>query len=133
MPPSATVQFGALQVTPRVCYTRPPTTSNTDAFIEVDEVTLGEVKRIFTGWVFAASPGLHAVDVRSTTSGSPTAKSGGRSHRAREAAPPPVTPRSRRHRRGAQPPSPVRRGADRIQPLCGDLTARIHPAMTAAP
>ena len=36
-----TVQFGALQVTPRICYTRPPTeTSNTDAFIEVDEVTL---------------------------------------------------------------------------------------------
>src|SRR6516162_9063424 len=35
-----TVQFGALQVTPRVCYTRPPTeTPNTDAFIEVDEVT----------------------------------------------------------------------------------------------
>jgi hypothetical protein len=59
-----TVQFGALQVTPRICYTRPPTeTSNTDAFIEVDEVTLqGEVKRIFTGWVFAASPGLHAVE-----------------------------------------------------------------------
>jgi hypothetical protein len=59
-----TVQFGALQVTPRVCYTRPPTeTSNTDAFIEVEEVTLqGEVKRIFTGWVYAASPGLHAVE-----------------------------------------------------------------------
>ncbi len=59
-----TVQFGALQVTPRVCYTRPPTeTPNTDAFIEVDEVTLqGEVKRIFTGWMFASSPGLHAVE-----------------------------------------------------------------------
>jgi hypothetical protein len=59
-----TVQFGALQVTPRVCYTRPPTdTPNTDAFIEVDEVTLqGDVKRIFTGWMFAASPGLHAVE-----------------------------------------------------------------------
>jgi hypothetical protein len=59
-----TVQFGALQVTPRICYTRPPTeTSNTDAFIEVDEVTLqGEVKRIFTGWMFASSPGLHAVE-----------------------------------------------------------------------
>ena len=59
-----TVQFGALQVTPRACYTRPPTeTPNTDAFIEVDEVTLqGEVKRIFTGWMFAASPGLHAVE-----------------------------------------------------------------------
>jgi hypothetical protein len=59
-----TVQFGALQVTPRACYTRPPTeTPNTDAFIEVEEVTLqGEVKRIFTGWMFAASPGLHAVE-----------------------------------------------------------------------
>ncbi len=59
-----TVQFGALQVTPRICYTRPPTeTSNTDAFIEVDEVTLqGDVKRIFTGWMFASSPGLHAVE-----------------------------------------------------------------------
>ena len=59
-----TVQFGALQVTPRVCYTRPPTeTPNTDAFIEVDEITLqGEIKRIFTGWMFAASPGLHAIE-----------------------------------------------------------------------
>jgi hypothetical protein len=59
-----TVQFGALQVTPRVCYSRPPTeTPNTDAFVEVDEVTLqGEIKRVFTGWMFAASPGLHAVE-----------------------------------------------------------------------
>jgi hypothetical protein len=59
-----TVQFGALQVTPRACYTRPPTeTANTDAFVEVDEVTLqGEVKRIFTGWMFASSPGLHGVE-----------------------------------------------------------------------
>jgi hypothetical protein len=59
-----TVQFGALQVTPRVCYTRPPTeTTNTDGFVEVDEITLqGEVKRIFSGWMFAASPGLHAVE-----------------------------------------------------------------------
>ena len=59
-----TVQFGALQVTPRVCYSRPPTeTPNTDVFVEVDEVTLqGEIKRIFTGWMFAASPGLHAVE-----------------------------------------------------------------------
>jgi hypothetical protein len=59
-----TVQFGALQVTPRACYTRPPTeTPQTDAFIEVDEVTLqGEIKRIYTGWMYAASPGLHAVE-----------------------------------------------------------------------
>ena len=59
-----TVQFGALQLTTRACFTRPPTeTSVTDAFVEVDEVTLqGEVKRIFTGWVFAESPGLSAIE-----------------------------------------------------------------------
>jgi len=59
-----TVQFGALQMTPRACYSRPPTeTPNTNAFVEVDEVTLqGEIKRIFTGWMFAASPGLNAVE-----------------------------------------------------------------------
>ena len=33
------------------------------AFVEVDEITLqGEVKRIFSGWMFAASPGLHGVE-----------------------------------------------------------------------
>ncbi len=59
-----TVQFGALQLTPRVCYTRPETeTPNTTAFIEVDEVTVNnEYHRIFTGWVFAASPGLHGIE-----------------------------------------------------------------------
>ncbi|HUC51840.1 MAG TPA: DUF2155 domain-containing protein [Xanthobacteraceae bacterium] len=59
-----TVQFGALQVTARACNTRPPTEpTNTDAYVEVDEVTLqGEIKRIFTGWMFASSPGLHAVE-----------------------------------------------------------------------
>ena len=59
-----TVRFGALEVTPRACYSRPPTeTSNTDGFIEVDELTLqGELRRSFTGWMFAASPGLNAVE-----------------------------------------------------------------------
>jgi hypothetical protein len=59
-----TVQFGALRLTPRACYTRPPTElAHTDGFVEVDEITLqGEVKRIFTGWMFAASPGLHGIE-----------------------------------------------------------------------
>jgi hypothetical protein len=59
-----TVQFGALRVKTNACYTRPATESaNTDAFVEVDEITLqGEVKRIFSGWMFAASPGLHGVE-----------------------------------------------------------------------
>src|SRR5262245_9070193 len=36
-----TVQFGALQVTPRVCYSRPKEEEpKTDSFVEVDEITL---------------------------------------------------------------------------------------------
>jgi hypothetical protein len=59
-----TVQFGALQVTPRVCHTRPPTEpAQTTSFVEVDEITLAnKIQRLFTGWMFAASPGLHAVE-----------------------------------------------------------------------
>lgn len=59
-----TVQFGALQLTPRVCYSRPPTEpAKTTAFLEVDEVTLdNKYRRIFTGWMFASSPGLHAIE-----------------------------------------------------------------------
>ena len=60
-----TVQFGALQITPRVCYTRPPneTVQRTSVFVEVDQVSLkGQITRIFTGWMFADSPALNAVD-----------------------------------------------------------------------
>ena len=59
-----TVQFGALQVTPRVCYSRPATEEpKTDSFVEVDEITLDrKIRRIFTGWMFAESPGLNAVE-----------------------------------------------------------------------
>lgn len=59
-----TVTFGALKITARACYTSPPTEApETAAFIEVDEMLLdGSEKRIFTGWTFAESPGLHAVE-----------------------------------------------------------------------
>jgi hypothetical protein len=59
-----TVQFGALQVTPRVCYTRDETEApKTTTFVEVDEITLDrKIRRIFSGWMFADSPGLNAVD-----------------------------------------------------------------------
>ncbi|WP_394855541.1 DUF2155 domain-containing protein [Nitratireductor aquimarinus] len=59
-----TVQFGALQVTPRVCYSSEETEEpRTDAFVEVDEITLDrEIRRIFTGWMLAESPGLNAVE-----------------------------------------------------------------------
>ncbi|WP_306117888.1 MULTISPECIES: DUF2155 domain-containing protein [unclassified Roseitalea] len=59
-----TVQFGALQITPRVCYSRvqdlPPGSST---FVEVDEITLDrKIRRIFAGWMFADSPGLNAIE-----------------------------------------------------------------------
>ncbi len=59
-----TVQYGALQLTPRACYTRPLTeTPRTSVFVEVDQVSLrGTSKRIFTGWMFAESPALNAID-----------------------------------------------------------------------
>jgi hypothetical protein len=102
-----TVQFGALQVTPRVCYTRPPTeTQNTDSFVQVDEITLqGEVKRIFSGWMFAASPGLHGVehpiyDVWLTDC------KGGAPPVAQVQAPPPA-PAPQRQRSPQRPPQPA--------------------------
>ena len=59
-----TVQYGALQVTPKVCYSRDETEAQKiDGFIEVDEITLDrKIRRIFTGWMFADSPGLNAVE-----------------------------------------------------------------------
>ena len=59
-----TVQFGSLQVTARACYTRPAKEAPlTDTFVEIDEVsTTHELKRIFSGWMFAASPGLHGLE-----------------------------------------------------------------------
>ncbi|MCZ2158414.1 DUF2155 domain-containing protein [Bartonella sp. 220] len=57
-------RYGALQVMPRACYTSSkdePT--RTTGFIEVNEVTLDKkIRRIFTGWMFADSPGLNAVE-----------------------------------------------------------------------
>lgn len=59
-----TVQFGSLQITERVCYSRPPTeTPQTDTFVEIDNIDANNAyKRVFTGWMFAGSPSLHALD-----------------------------------------------------------------------
>jgi hypothetical protein len=59
-----TVQFGALQVTPKACHSRDQAEAQKiDGFVEVDEITLDrKIRRIFTGWMFADSPGLNAVE-----------------------------------------------------------------------
>jgi hypothetical protein len=129
-----TVQFGALQVTARACYTRPPTeATNTDAFVEVDEVTLqGEIKRIFTGWMFASSPGLHAVehpiydvwltDCASPASG-PVADS---TPPSTPAAAAPLAPGTK----GARQAAPVRQAAPARQPIA---PSPLPPPAASAP
>ncbi len=59
-----TVKFGALKVTPRLCYSRPPDQPpKTTTFVEVQEIQLdGTEKKLFSGWMFAESPGLDAVE-----------------------------------------------------------------------
>jgi hypothetical protein len=109
IPINQTVEFGALKVTPRVCDSRPPTEPpHTSSFVEVDEVKLtGEVQRIFTGWMFAESPGLHAVehpvfDVWLTNCKTPAAATPSES--SENAAPPEAAPAPAREAAPAAPP-----------------------------
>jgi hypothetical protein len=59
-----TVQFGSLQLTARVCYSRPEYENpQTTSFVEVDEVGFdNSYKKLFSGWMFALSPGLNAIE-----------------------------------------------------------------------
>lgn len=57
-------RFGALIVKPNVCFSRPVTEEpKTTSFVEVDQVEMEKTRRrIFSGWMFAESPGLNAVE-----------------------------------------------------------------------
>jgi hypothetical protein len=56
--------FGSFVVKPFVCYTRPVIEQpKTVGFVQVDVREIdGKLKRIFSGWMFAESPGLNAVE-----------------------------------------------------------------------
>ena len=64
VPLNQTVLFGSLKVTARACFTRPLTEEpKTTSFVEVEDVKLdGTTEKIFSGWMLAQSPGLHAVE-----------------------------------------------------------------------
>jgi hypothetical protein len=120
-----TVQFGALRVKTDACYTRPATeAANTDAFVEVDEITLqGEVKRIFSGWMFAASPGLHGVehpiyDIWLTDCKGPetTLVNAAPTEPPKPAAPPPVQKRAPPKQAQRPPPPPQPQFQQQPQP-----------------
>lgn len=58
----AAAVFGTLEITPRYCRKNPPEErAEVTAFVEVRE-ELGEGEKIFSGWMFASSPGLHALE-----------------------------------------------------------------------
>lgn len=57
------VQFATLTITARYCYSTPASeTPETSAFVQIDDHRPDQsVKRIFSGWMYASSPGLNAV------------------------------------------------------------------------
>jgi len=66
-PVDKSVRFGTLTITVRACVKRPPEEPpETAAFMIIDEVRPGgtEVvsKRVFSGWMFASSPAISALE-----------------------------------------------------------------------
>ena len=62
------VRFGTLVITARACIKRPPEEPpESTAFLEIDEVRPGDAtsvvsKRVFSGWMFASSPAVAALE-----------------------------------------------------------------------
>jgi hypothetical protein len=64
-PVDARVRFGTLSIRVRDCEKSPPEeTPESAAFVEIDETRPGEDKarRVFSGWMFASSPALSALE-----------------------------------------------------------------------
>ena len=87
VPVGTPVRFGTLSIRVRDCEKNPPEEEpESAAFLEIDEARPGEANlRVFSGWMFASSPALSALehpvyDVNlldcKTASGSPAAQSG---------------------------------------------------------
>ncbi len=58
------VSFGIFTMKASACYTRPITEApKTVAFVQIDvRESSGKASRVFSGWMFAESPGLNAVE-----------------------------------------------------------------------
>jgi hypothetical protein len=62
-PIGKTVQFATLTITARYCYSTPPSeTPETSAFIQIDDHRPDQKeRRVFSGWMYASSPGLNGM------------------------------------------------------------------------
>jgi hypothetical protein len=58
------VQFATLTITARFCYSTPPSeTPETAAFVQIEDHRPDQpARRIFSGWMYASSPGLNGVE-----------------------------------------------------------------------
>ncbi|HVV64101.1 MAG TPA: DUF2155 domain-containing protein [Rhizomicrobium sp.] len=63
-PLNTPVKFATLTITARYCYSTPASeTPQTSAFVQIDDKRLDKPKkRVFSGWMYASSPGLNALD-----------------------------------------------------------------------
>jgi hypothetical protein len=63
-PVGVPVKFGTLTLTVQTCHTVPPEEPpETTAFVQIDEDEAGgKVKRMFSGWMFASTPALNALE-----------------------------------------------------------------------
>lgn len=64
VPVGSSIEYGNLVITARYCHSSPPTEPpETKAFLEIDEVPPGEeARRIFSGWMFASTPAVSALE-----------------------------------------------------------------------
>ena len=62
-PLNTPVKFASLTITARYCYSTPSSeTPETAAFVQVDDVRPDKpVRSVFSGWMYASSPGLNAM------------------------------------------------------------------------
>jgi hypothetical protein len=58
------VRFATLTITARYCYSTPPSeTPETAAFVQIDDHRPDQSqKRVFSGWMYASSPGLNGME-----------------------------------------------------------------------
>jgi len=63
VPNGQTIRYRSLAITVRACKTRPPEEApESAAFLEIDETAKDGTQRVFTGWMFASSPALNALE-----------------------------------------------------------------------
>ncbi|RMF72998.1 MAG: DUF2155 domain-containing protein [Alphaproteobacteria bacterium] len=63
LPEGRPVRFGTLEILARHCESRPPEEEpETAAFLEIWDNRGGRHDKIFSGWMLASSPALHALE-----------------------------------------------------------------------